>query len=181
MKIKYILIALLLTIVTFLVTYFYYELHKQITYENFSDINTKIIVFYGQNLRGNLFTGFLALGGFIFSLKAFILVTMKQNVYDNDFYEKKWLDLNKGNECRKAYFLPLRQLNEALYLTVLLAIISSIINITIGLLPNIYVVYVCIFTSLWASIYLVQSLYLVKRNLDTWFEYLSLSEFKKHK
>lgn len=162
----------------FLVAYYYLGLFEKFSYESYKRINLDIIKFYGDSLRGNLFSGFLALGGFIFSLKAFILVTMKQNVYDSKIYEDKWLGLNKDGSG-KEYFLPLKELNSVLYMTVLLSILCSILNITIGLLPVIFVVYVCIFTAFFATIYLVLSLWLIKGNLDTWFEYLGEEKFEK--
>lgn len=177
MKKLYFSISLVLTVVAFLLTYFYFGLHKSFTIDNFELINKEIVGFYGLNLRGNLFSGFLALGGFIFSLKAFILVTMKQNVYDSEIYETQWLEKNDNVRDGEAYFLPLKELNLVLYMTVLLSIFSSIINITIGLLPNILVVYVCIFSAFIAIIYLVKSLRLIKGNLDTWFDYLSQKKF----
>lgn len=178
MKKLYFSISLVLTVVAFIVTYFYFGLHENFIIDNFELINTAIVTFYGTNLRGNLFSGFLALGGFIFSLKAFILVTMKQNVYDSDIYEERWL-ANNENGTGEAYFLPLKELNSVLYMTVLLSISSAILNITIGLLPNILVVYLCIFSSLTAIIYLINSLWLIKCNLDTWFDYLAQKKFKK--
>jgi hypothetical protein len=45
-----------------------------------------LVRFYGENIRGSLFTGFLTLGGFLLSLKTFIIVKMKENVYDDERY-----------------------------------------------------------------------------------------------
>lgn len=169
--------SLFLSVIAFAITYYYFDFFKNISFDNFQIINYGIVKFYGESLRGNLFSGFLALGGFIFSLKAFILVTMKQNVYDSEIYEKQWLEVN-DNRSGEAYFLPLKELNSVLYMTVLLSIFSAILNITIGLLPKIFVVYVCIFSAFTAIIYLIVSLWLIKRNLDTWFEYLGQKKFK---
>lgn len=175
MNYVYFIISLAISSLAFIVTYYYYGFFEDITFSNYKYINNEIIKFYGNNLRGNLFSGFLALGGFIFSLKAFILVTMKQNVYDSENYQAKWIEVN-GLENTQAYFLPLKELNAVLYMTVLLSIISAIVNITVGLLPNISVVYICIFMSIVATVYLMRSLWLIKGNLDTWFEYLRLKE-----
>jgi len=161
----------------FCIAYYYFGLYENLNFENYKSINQNIIKFYGESLRGNLFSGFLALGGFIFSLKAFILVTMKQNVYDSEIYEEKWREFNKEANG-EAYFLPLRELNSVLYMTVLLSIFCAILNITIGLLPIIMVVYICIFSAFYATGYLVLSLWLIKGNLDTWFEYLGQKKFK---
>lgn len=178
MKWKCFTFSFLCASAAFLVAYCYLGLFEKISYQSYLEINQKIIKFYGDSLRGNLFSGFLALGGFIFSLKAFILVTMKQNVYDSKIYEDKWLELNKGG-TGEAYFSPLKELNSVLYMTVLLSILSAILNITIGLLPVIAVVYICIFSAFYATGFLILSLWLIKGNLDTWFEYLGQRKFNE--
>lgn len=169
-------LSLLCAIGAFCVAYYFLGFFESINFENYKNINKSITEFYGESLRGNLFSGFLALGGFIFSLKAFILVTMKQNVYDSKIYEKKWLELNEGSSG-EVYFSPLKELNSVLYMTVLLSIFCAILNITIGLIPVILVVYVCIFSAFYATAYLILSLWLIKGNLDTWFEYLGQQKF----
>ncbi|MBT0959869.1 hypothetical protein [Denitromonas iodatirespirans] len=50
----------------------------------------KFAKYYVENIRGHLFAGFLALGGFLLSLKTFIVVTMKENVYDDEKYIQNW-------------------------------------------------------------------------------------------
>lgn len=173
---KCLILSFLCASSAFCVAYYYLGFFESISFENYETLNKSIIEFYGESLRGNLFSGFLALGGFIFSLKAFILVTMKQNVYDSKIYEDKWLELNEGGSGA-AYFLPLKELNSVLYMTVLLSIFCAMLNITIGLLPIIWVVYICIFSAFYATGYLILSLWLIKGNLDTWFEYLGQKKF----
>jgi len=45
--------------------------------------------YYAKNIRGSLFTGFLTVGSFLLSLKAFIVVKLKENIFDSDIYKKK--------------------------------------------------------------------------------------------
>src|SRR5262245_31540304 len=45
--------------------------------------------FYARNLRGSLFTGFLTLSGFLLSAKTFIVVKMKESLYEQDFYTRR--------------------------------------------------------------------------------------------
>lgn len=45
--------------------------------------------FYSIHVRGNLFAGMIAVGGFLMTGKTFILVTMKQNVFDDPEYKKR--------------------------------------------------------------------------------------------
>lgn len=49
---------------------------------------SELVLFYEKHLRGNLFAGFLTVGGFLLSLKTFILIKLKENVYDHKEYRK---------------------------------------------------------------------------------------------
>ena len=40
-------------------------------------------VYFAEHLRGSLFSGFLTLGGFLLSLQMFIVVKIKEDLYDS--------------------------------------------------------------------------------------------------
>lgn len=133
--------------------------------------NSKIWYFYSQNIRSSLFTGFLTLGGFLFSLKTFIVVKMKENVYDDKDYIKNL------NEQRKitpglSHYGPLKRLSNLLFLSVLSSIITSVSQFTIGLIDSPVSALICIWLSSFTIVLLIISLILIKINLDQWFSYL---------
>jgi len=134
----------------------------------------KIFDFYAKNLRGSLFTGFLALGGFLMSAKTFIIVNMKKEVYDSARYKQDWLDgreLN-GPENYPPLFRPLRRLSNILFYTISFSFLASVAQLTIGLFESVPTVVICSFLVILAICFLMLSLYLIKKNLATMFDYL---------
>jgi len=131
----------------------------------------KLADYYEKNLRGHLFAAFLALGGFLLSLKTFIVVTMKENVYDSDKYKKNFKDKQKLNSSLKLY-APLQELSDLLFYAILASIISALLQMTIGLYPYWVAAMIAISSSIFAMVLLLASLHLIKRNLDGWFENL---------
>jgi len=137
----------------------------------------KIFNFYAENLRGSLFTGFLALGGFLMSAKTFIIVNMKKEVYDSAKYKEDWLDgmrLN-GSQNYPPLFKPLRKLSNILFYTISFSFLASIAQLTIGLYESVPSVIACSFLVILAISFLMLSLYLIKTNLATMFDYLDKS------
>lgn len=137
----------------------------------------RIFDFYAKNLRGSLFTGFLALGGFLMSAKTFIIVNMKKEVYDSPKYKQNWLDgreLN-GLEDYPPLFRPLRRLSNILFYTISFSFLASVAQLTIGLFESVPSVVICSFLVILAICFLMLSLYLIKKNLATMFDYLDKS------
>lgn len=141
----------------------------------------KIFEFYSKNLRGSLFTGFLALGGFLMSAKTFIIVNMKKEVYDSDSYEENWLDGLKlnGAEYYSSLYYPLRRLSNIIFYTISSSFIASISQLTVGLFEAVPAVMFCLFTVVVAVCFLMLSLYLIKKNLATMFDHLDKSSIEK--
>lgn len=141
-------------------------------------INNKVIYcasienfgkFYSTNIRGHLFAGFLALGGFLLSLKTFIVVNMKENVYDNESYVKNWRRQNKLNSSLKLYG-PLKELSDLLYYAIIGSIFSAVLQMTIGLYEHWVTALVCSWSAIFSLLLIIDCLKIIKRNLDTWFD-----------
>lgn len=130
-----------------------------------------VVVFYSMNLRGNLFAGFLTLGGFLFSLKTFIVIKIKESVYDHEKYKER-LDIGKKFNPNMSHYGPLQRLSNMLFYSVLFSIITAALQLTIGLIPHWFVVLVCIFSSVTTMFLLVWSLVMIKKNMDDWFDFI---------
>jgi len=133
-----------------------------------------LIEFYGENLRGSLFVGFLTIGGFLFSLKTFIIIKMKESVYDHKYYKERVEEQRKLNKGI-SYYGPLKRLSQMLFASVLVSIITAVLQFTIGLIHNQFAVLVCIWASSFSVTLLVFSLLAIKNNLDNWFAFLEES------
>ncbi|WP_076921207.1 hypothetical protein [Pseudoalteromonas sp. SK20] len=140
----------------------------------------KIVKFYQVNIRGSLFAGFLTLGGFLLSLKTFIIVKLKENVYDHDEYEKRFKQQSKLNS-KLVFYAPLKNLSNFLFWTVVSCIGAAITQLTLGLFNSFYTALIAIFTAIFAVCALMYSLYLIKLCLNDWFEFLDIARTVKQK
>ena len=122
---------------------------------------------YDKNLRSDFFSGFLAVGAFLLSLKTFIVMTMKTNVYDTAEYEKRWnnnrsLD-EKGTGPR---YKGLKELNDCMFNSIFFTLSAAISQVTIGIAGGITMTFVALTLCTISIAYLIYSLILVKTNLN---------------
>jgi len=163
-------------VLSIFILFAFYFLFMFLSYENISVLeitNTKakfLFSFYAENMRGHLFAGFLGLGGFLLSLKTFIIVNMKENLYEDPTYKDSWKKNKKYNE--KTLYEPLKELSDILYFAIFSCIIASISQMTLGFIKHDIFALVCIYLCILSTVLLIKSLIIIKENLDTWFEYL---------
>lgn len=130
--------------------------------------------FYGKNLRGSLFTGFLTLGGFLLSLKTFIVVNMKKEVFDTEDYRAEWEEQKKLDKASKMgpRFEPLRYLSATLFLSIASCVITSVLQLTLGLAETFWAAMICLWAALVSVLFLLRSLWLIRINLNRMFDFL---------
>lgn len=130
--------------------------------------------FYGKSLRGSLFTGFLTLGGFLLSLKTFIVVNMKKEVFDTDDYKLEWEDQKKLDKDNKMgpRFEPLRYLSATLFLSIASCVITAVLQLTLGLAETFWTAVICVWAALVSVLFLLRSLWLIRVNLNRMFDFL---------
>lgn len=125
-----------------------------------------LIKIYDEKLRSDFFSGFLAVGAFLLSLKTFIVMTMKTNVYDTEGYKKNWERMKRIDSRVGDLYQGLRRLNDCLFNSIFASLLAAIAQVTIGLVGGKLFVFFALFLSLVSVFYLIYCLYLVKRNLD---------------
>lgn len=136
-----------------------------------TDDPDRLVPFFAGSLRGSLFAGFLTVGGFLFSLKTFIIVKLKESVYDHKGYEKRVIEQRELNPAI-SFYGPLRRLSHLLFVAVLASILTAVLQLTVGLINHWIAVLVCIWAAVFSVILLIIALILIKRNLDQWFQFL---------
>ncbi len=130
--------------------------------------------FYGDKLRGSLFAGFLTLGGFLLSLKTFIVVNMKKEVFESPVYKKKWDEqkkLDTKNQMGKRYS-PLRYLSGVLYAAIVSCLSTAVLQLTVGLVDSFLAALVCLWAVAVSLLLLAWALWLIRANLVRMFDYL---------
>lgn len=127
--------------------------------------------YYAKNIRGSLFTGFLTVGSFLLSLKAFIVVKLKENIFDSAIYKERLKQQRKLNPNLTLYG-PVKRLSQLIFLTICSALTASVSQLTIGLIQHWLATFFCIFVSIFAISMLISTLLLIKTTLDEWLNYL---------
>jgi hypothetical protein len=127
-------------------------------------------VYFADNIRGHIFAGFLALGGFLLSLKTFIVVTMKDKVYDTDGYSKLWQERFELDSSIGTKYAPLSELSDLLYYAIAFSIAAAVAQMTLGLFNNIFATALALYLAAVATILLIKSLTALKKNLERLFE-----------
>lgn len=127
--------------------------------------------YYAKNMRGSLFTGFLTVGSFLLSLKAFIVVKLKENIFDSAGYKEKLKERRKLNPDLTLYG-PLKRLSLLIFLSISSAIVASVSQLSVGLVEHWAATSFCIFVSVFAVGMLISTLLLIKSTLDEWLDYL---------
>lgn len=69
--------------------------------------------FYSKKLQFSFFTGFLTVGGFLLSLKTFILVKLKEGLFDNKEYQER-MEKRRALNPDLSYYGPLSRLGSFL-------------------------------------------------------------------
>lgn len=133
--------------------------------------------FFSEELRSDFFNGFLSLAGFMLAAKTFIVIHMKQEVYDKPEYERKFDDTKRqvGQEALKRYG-PLERMSKALFWIVVSSVVAAVCQVTIGLVPWNIAGITCIGVVAFAVWKLIDGLILMKKNLDRWFEIIDEQE-----
>lgn len=129
--------------------------------------------FYRESLQGPIFSGFLALGGFLLSLKTFILVKLNEGVFESSLYRKRHMQNCERNPGHvPPLYSPLKNLSDFLIWSVAFCVFTAALQLTLGFVNHFLATSTVIAFAL-QSIYLVfRSWWEIKGNLETWIELL---------
>ena len=134
-------------------------------------IELTLFTYFAENLRSNFFAGFLTIGTFLFAVKTFIVVKIKEDVFDKDFYIERIKKQQKLKPQKKIeHYTPLKRLTSVLFYAALTSLVSATLQLTLGLIAQNWTAVVCIISAAIALIMLFISMFLVKTNLDIWLE-----------
>lgn len=152
---KVILIALLITSITALIL--------QNSVPDWSGVPD----FYSKNIRASFFTGFLTVGSFLLSLKTFIVVKLKENVFDSKQYKEQISEARKINNNLTLYG-PIKRLSKLVFISICACISASLSQLTIGLINHWAASLFCILIASFAISMLIETLILIRGTIDNW-------------
>lgn len=134
--------------------------------------------FYSKNIRASLFTGLLTVGSFLLSLQAYIVVKLKENVFDSPAYRERVASRKRLDPTITLYG-PVKRLSSLLFFSTAAAILASVFQLTLGLVQNWYATFFCIFVASFAISMLIAALLLIRSALRDWLD--SLEEHNNQK
>ena len=133
-----------------------------------------ITTFYESKLRDPLFSGLLSLTGFLFALKAFILTNMKTSLYDRPAYEQLYREsitayrkIHNGDKLpnKLKRYAGLDGLRCLLAFTLLVCLLSSILQLSVGLIEHWVASMACVIAAVNAIALLCLSVWNMQMNM----------------
>lgn len=118
-------------------------------------------VFYATQLRGNLFAGFLATAAFLLSAKTYIVILLKDSVYNKPSFH----DFH-GSKTPREIYSPLRKFGVLLSLGIFLNLLAAGVNFTFGLFNALWCVLLSMSISFFAIIGIAICAYWSYKNLS---------------
>lgn len=131
---------------------------------------------YAQNLRGSLFTGFLTIGGFLYSAHTFIVIHMKKELYDSDHYKTKVKKIKELSGDSKSMYQPLRNSSRLLLFAVMLSLVTSVCQLTLGLVDRNWAAAICVTLAVLTFGILTTCVVVMTGNMKDWFDSLEEAE-----
>jgi hypothetical protein len=124
-----------------------------------------------ERLQGPLFTGFLTIGGFLLTLKVFVLVQLREKLFETEKY-REIFELNKSLDPSLELYEPLKELGRFLLYCVFASLFTSFIQVTVGFLHLTVSSIICLCAALTTLALVFRAWLAVRRTLLTWFSTL---------
>ena len=123
---------------------------------------------YAKDMRTGMFSGFLTIGGFLYSAHAFIVIHMKKEVYETPEHRQKIRDGRRAKQTMPFYG-TLKNLSRLLIASTVSALVTSTSQFTIGLYHSNLAAIVCVSLSAVTMLLLALSIVVMVINFRAWF------------
>lgn len=125
--------------------------------------------FYAANVRTGLFSGFLTLSGFLLAMKTLVVIQLRKELYDTEYYRKRVLKHREVNP-RITVYSPLRRFGRFLLAAVICSIATSVLQFTLGFYEQDWAAGVCMAAAGVTIIVLTIALLMLWSNLGDLFK-----------
>jgi hypothetical protein len=137
-------------------------------YTNIKPILASLYEIYEKKLQVPFFTGFITLGSFLLTLKTFVIVKLKESLYDSESYTDI-IEKHRSLDPNLPFYDPLNNLARFLVYAVIMSISTAASQMTLGFLPFNWAAAICISLAV-TTLYLVLiAWWNIKRNLSDLF------------
>lgn len=127
---------------------------------------------YGTNIRSVFFSSFLAMGSFTLSLMTMFMFSLKDKLFDNEKYVQIVVASNNVMNTNINQYKSLVMISRLFLLCVFCCFITSLLQVTIGLIDHRIASSLCISQALTTIGLALFVLINVWKNLEVWFKLL---------
>lgn len=133
-----------------------------------------IIIKYHSDWRVGLFTASITLASFLFTMKSFVIQTIKEKIYDKKSYKDKVKQRRDSESVPKTeYYGALKRLSFLLKWTILIALINAIFQLTLSYFSSPWFAVICLATSAVTALLFFVVVWIVSENIN---DFISNSE-----
>jgi len=127
---------------------------------------------YTASMRGYFFSAFLGISSFLLSLLTFVVINLKEKMFDSDDYRNmyiKHMGLVAGDEIvKRELYKPLVIITTMLVFSIVFSIATSILQFTLGLSDCVWILIIPTFIPFLAISFMVLSLYQMTQLIYQW-------------
>lgn len=133
---------------------------------------------YQTTFRTPLFTGFLTLTGFLFSVKAFLFANLQKEIYQSDDYLERFKRIRKY-DSKLLITAPLRTLNSKLFFCILTTFFASLSQFSLGLIPYSWAAAFCVLVGIFGIVAVGIALQAVRNATIDWMNFVEEKAINK--
>ncbi|MFS0827644.1 hypothetical protein [Pseudomonas phoenicis] len=131
-----------------------------------------VVSAYHTGVRGYVFAAFLGASSFLISLLTFLVINIKEKMFDSSDYLKLYvmhMNLSEGDSIpKKDLYKPLRLITSMLVIAIFLCIVSSVTQLTLGFSDSKVVLLIPTFIPFLAVSFLTSSLFQIYSLIKQW-------------
>lgn len=127
---------------------------------------------YKNKFQVAVFAGFLTLGSFLLTLKTFVIIQFKTQLFEKDPYKKVFESVKTKETYKKGdYYQPLDAIAKLLLLAVISSLGTSFVQITLGFIQNPIIASFCLSMGIATLIIVGFAWFIVRKNTIIMIEY----------
>ncbi|WP_135382169.1 hypothetical protein [Vibrio tasmaniensis] len=123
-----------------------------------------VILEYHSKWSVGIFTSSLTLASFLFTMKSFVIQTVKDKIYDNPSYKDK-VKQRRESGSNVEYYGGLKRLSFLLKWTILTALMNSMFQLCLSPFNNVWLAVICLFSSLITGLLFFIVVWIVSENM----------------
>lgn len=123
-----------------------------------------VILEYHSKWSVGIFTSSLTLASFLFTMKSFVIQTVKDKIYDTSSYRDK-VKQRRESGSNVEYYGGLKRLSFLLKWTILTALMNSMFQLCLSPFNNVWLAIICLFTSLITGLLFFIVVWIVSENM----------------